>query len=291
MAVYKRRYEPYAGSLTKRWSRAFVLTRYAIRELFRSRFFTGFFVLSLVPVLGFAGYLFVANNSLLHTLLSFRPGAALPVEAQFFAIFLEVQTSLAFLLTCWAAPTLVSGDLTNGALPLFLSRPLHRAEYVAGKFAVLGVLLSFLTWIPGLLLLFLEAGLGPGRWLVPHLWLIGPILWSSMLWIVLLSLIALAASAWVKWRMIAMASIFGVFLIPSGLGAVLDATTGTSWGTLLDISRMFQEILWAGFRSAHLQSGQGTIPLPAAWAGLAVVCAICLRLLHTRLRAFEVVRG
>ena len=289
MAVYKRHYEPYSGPLTKRSPRCFVLTRYAVRELFRSRFFTGFFVLSLVPVLGFAGYIFIANNSLLRALFSFRSSATLPVEASFFAIFLEVQTSLAFLLTCWAGPTLVSGDLTNGALPLFLSRPLNRAEYVVGKFAVLGVLLSFMTWFPALLLLFLEAGLAPGRWFMPHFWLIGPILWCSALWIVLLSLIALAASAWVKWRIIAMASIFGVFLIPAGLGAALNATLRTNWGSLLDISRMFQEILWAGFHSSY-QGGEGAIPRPAAWIALAAVCFICLRLLHARLRAFEVVR-
>lgn len=287
MAVYKRRYEPYSGPLTKRWSRAFVLTRYALRELFRSRFFTGFFVLSLIPVLGFAGYIFIADSSILHMLFSSDLHTTLRVEAEFFATFLAVQTSLAFLLTCWAAPTLVAGDLTNGALPLFLSRPLSRAEYVAGKFAVLGILLSFMTWIPALLLLFLQAGLAPARWLMPHVWMIGPILWCSLLWIILLSLIALAASAWVKWRILAMASIFGVFLIPSGFAGVLNATLRTNWGNLLNISYLLREIMLAGFH----QGAEGAIPRPAAWAALVVVCFICLRLLHLRLRAFEVVRG
>lgn len=290
MAVYKRRYEAYGGALTKRWSRAFVLTRYATRDLFRSRFFTGFFILSLVPILGFAGYIFVANNKLLHEVLSFRTSATLPVGEEFFAIFLEVQTSLAFLLTCWAAPTLVAGDLSNGALPLFLSRPLSRAEYVTGKFAVLAVLLSFMTWIPALLLLLLQAGLGPDGWLKPHLWMIGPILWCSLIWIILLSLIALAASAWVKWRILAMASIFGVFLIPAGFGAVLNAILHTNWGNLLNISYMFQEIVWAGFHASY-QGGEGAIPKSAAWAMLVAICLFCLHLLHTRLRAFEVVRG
>lgn len=290
MAVYKRHYESYSGPLSKRWARAFVLTRYATRDLFRSRFFTGFFILSLVPVLGFAGYIFIANNHLLHEVLSFRSSATLPVEEQFFAIFLGVQTSLAFLLTCWAAPTLVAGDLSNGALPLFLSRPLSRAEYVTGKFAVLAVLLSFMTWVPALILLFLQSGLGPSGWMMPHLWMIGPILWCSWIWIVLLSLIALATSAWVKWRILAMASIFGVFLIPSGFGAVLNATLHTNWGNLLNISYLFQEIVWAGFHSSY-QGGEGAVPYAAAWITLGVVCLICLRLLHTRLRAFEVVRG
>lgn len=290
MAVYKRHYESYSGPLTPRWSRSIVLTRYATRELFRSRFFMGFFVLSLVPVLGFAGYIFVANSSLVRALFSFGSGVTLPVEADFFTVFLDVQTSLAFLLTCWAAPTLVSGDLTNGALPLFLSRPLSRAEYVTGKFAVLGILLSFMTWIPGLLLLFLQAGLAPARWLWPHAWMIGPIVWCSVLWIALLSLIALATSAWVKWRIIAMASIFGVLLLPAGFGQVLNATLHTNWGTLLNISYMFQEIVLAGFRLSY-RGGESAIPQAAAWAALAIVCVICLRLLQIRLRAFEVVRG
>jgi ABC-2 type transport system permease protein len=289
MAVYKRHYESYSGALTKRWSRPLVLTRYATRNLFRSRFFTGFFVLSLVPVLGFAAYIFIANNKLVDTLLSFRSSTTLPVDAGFFAIFLGVQTSLAFLLTCWVAPTLVAGDLSNGALPLFLSRPLSRAEYVTGKFAVLAMLLSLMTWIPALILLFLEGALNPNSWTMHHVWVVGPILWCSWIWIILLSLIALATSAWVKWRILAMASIFGVFLIPAGFGAVLNATLHTNWGNLLNISYMLQEIVRAGFHASDL--GDRAIPLPAAWAMLIAICLFCLRLLHTRLRAFEVVRG
>ena len=62
MAVYKRRYNPYAGSLTPEWSRFFVLTRYAFADLFKARFFIVLLVLSLVPILFFAGYIFIANN-------------------------------------------------------------------------------------------------------------------------------------------------------------------------------------------------------------------------------------
>lgn len=289
MAVYKRHYEAYGGPLTKRWRRFLVVTRYAMNDLFRSRFFMGFFVLSLVPVLGFAGYIFIVNNGLLRLVLAFNAAAMLPVEAMFFVMFLELQTSLAFLLACWIGPTLVAGDLTNGALPLFLSRPLSRAEYVAGKFAVLGILLSFVTWVPGLLLLLLEAGLGPRHWLGHHLWLIGPILWCSILWMVLISLIVLAVSAWVKWRILAMALIFGIYLIPSVFGEVLNVALRTNWGNLLNLSFLITEIVLPGFRVVPTRAGW--VPAPAAWAMLAAVCLVCLRLLHSRLRAFEVVRG
>src|SRR5438309_7790414 len=62
MAVYKRRYTPYTGSLTPERSRFFVLTRFAFVDLFKSRFFVLLLILSLVPSLFFAGYIFIANK-------------------------------------------------------------------------------------------------------------------------------------------------------------------------------------------------------------------------------------
>jgi ABC-type transport system involved in multi-copper enzyme maturation permease subunit len=292
MAVYKRAYEPYGGPREKRWSRCLVLTRYALRDLFASRFFLGAFIVCLVPVLLFGGYIFVANSDLVKMVFSLvSRTVSLQVETRFFAIFLDIQASLIFLLTCWAGPTLVAGDLTNGALPLFLSRPFSRAEYVIGKFAVLGILLSSLTWVPALLLLFLEAGLGPKNWLGAHLWMIGPIVWLSVVWIALLSLVALAASAWVRWRIVAIGVIFGLFVFPAGLGAVMDGILGTHWGRLLDLTYLFGELLFRGLHTTFLRGGQGVVPPSAAWAMLLASCAASLWLLHVRLRAFEVVRG
>lgn len=290
MAVYKRRYEPYPGPLAMRWKRCFVLTRYAWQDLFRSRFFWGFFLVCLIPVLVSLGYLFVVNSDLIRTLFSIRSAPILTVGARFFAGFVEIQGAFAFLLTCWACPTLVAGDLSNGALPLFLSRPISRAEYVTGKFAVLALLLSFITWIPALALLFIQGGLSANAWLGPHVWIAGPILWCSFAWITLLSLLALAVSAWVKWRIIAMGAIFGVFLLPAGFGAVIDAILHTYWGHLLSLDDLFHIIVQAGFGSS-LGGTELMVPAWAAWGMLAIVYLTSLELLHVRLRAFAVVRG
>src|SRR6266550_4012320 len=124
MAVYKRRYAPYTGSLTPERSRFFVLTRYAFADLFKSRFFVLLLILSLVPSLFFAGYIFIANNKAVQLLLPTGPADMFSVEARFFTFIMMVQTQAAFLLNCWVGPILIAGDLTNGALPLFLSRPL-----------------------------------------------------------------------------------------------------------------------------------------------------------------------
>ncbi|MGC0775429.1 MAG: hypothetical protein WB543_21020 [Candidatus Acidiferrum sp.] len=294
MAVYKRRYNSYTGSLTSEWSRFFVLTRYAFADLFKSRFFVLLLILSIVPCLFFAGYIFIANNKTVQLLMQLRSPDLFAVETQYFIIIMMVQTQAAFLLNCWVGPVLISGDLTNGALPLFLSRPFSRADYVLGKLAVLGLLLSAVTWVPCLVLFSLQSGLAKNGWIWSHLWMIVPIMLCSAIWILMLSLISLAVSAWVKLRIVATGVIFIAFFIPAGLGEMFNAIMGTYWGNLLNFSYMFGLILEKGFRerSGPLTSPQWSeIPVPAAWGMLILVCIFALFILNARLRAREVVRG
>ena len=294
MAVYKRRYNSYAGSLTPEWSRFFVLTRYAFADLFKSRFFVLLLILSIIPCLFFAGYIFIANNKTVQLLMQLRSADLFSVESQYFTIILMVQTQAAFLLNCWVGPVLISGDLTNGALPLFLSRPFSRADYVLGKLAVLGLLLSAVTWVPCLLLFSLQSGLASNGWIWSHLWMTVPIVLCSAIWILMLSLISLAVSAWVKLRIVATGVIFITFFIPAGFGEMFNAIMGTYWGRLLNFSYMFRLIVASGFRerSGILGSiGWDEIPVPAAWSSMIFVCLLSLVILNARLRARETVRG
>lgn len=294
MAVYKRRYNPYCGTLTPQWSRFFVLTRYAFAELFKSRFFVILLVLSLVPVLFFAGYIFVANNRTVQLLMQMRSAGLFSVENEYFIMIMIAQTQAAFLLNCWVGPVLIAGDLTNGALPLFLSRPFSRADYVLGKLAVLGLLLSAVTWIPGLLLFSLQAGLARNGWIWSHIWMVVPIVFCSAIWILMLSLISLAVSASVKLRIVATGVIFISFFIPAGLGEMYNSIMGTYWGRLLNFTEMFRLILAQGFRERTELLGplsRNEIPVPAAWGVLLLVCLLSLVILNARLKAREVVRG
>ena len=287
MAVYKRRYNPYSGTLTPQWSRFFVLTRYAFAELFKSRFFVILLILSLVPILFFAGYIFVANNKTVQLLMQMRSAGLFSVENEYFIMIMVAQTQVAFLLNCWVGPVLIAGDLTNGALPLFLSRPFSRADYVLGKLAVLGLLLSAVTWIPGLLLFSLQAGLARNGWIWSHIWMVVPIIFCSAIWILMLSLISLAVSASVKLRIVATGVIFISFFVPAGIGEMYNSIMGTYWGRLLNFTEMFRLILAKGFR----QLSGNEIPVPAAWGVLILVCLLSLVILNARLKAREVVRG
>ncbi len=296
MAVYKRRYAPYIGSLTPEWSRFFVLTRYAFAELFKSRFFVILLILGLVPSLFFACYIFIANSKTVQMLLPMGPTDLFSVDARYFTIMVIVQTQVAFLLNCWVGPVLIAGDLTNGALPLFLSRPFSRTDYVLGKLSVLVLLLSAVTWAPCLLLFSLQAGLARNGWIWSHLWMVVPIVLCSAIWILTLSLISLAVSAWVKLRIVATGVIFIAFFVPAGLGEMFNSIMGTYWGRLLNFSDMFRLILAQGFREKSASGILGPIrwneiPVTAAWGVLILLCLLSLVVLNARLRAREVVRG
>jgi len=68
---------------------------------------------------------------------------------------------------------------------------------VLGKLSVLALLLSGVTWIPCLFLFGLQAGLARNG-CYAHVWMVVPIVVCSAIWILMLSLLSLAVSAWVK---------------------------------------------------------------------------------------------
>ena len=294
MAVYKRSYRPYAGPLTSERWRFLVVPRYALQELVESRVLMAFVVMCLFPFLGEAVGIYVANSEAARALLRISGGPD-PMRPEFFAGALTVQGTLAFVLTAWVAPVLVSPDLVNGALPLYLSRPFSRAEYLLGKALALLALLSVVTWVPGLTLFALQAGLAESAWLFTHLRVAWAILLGSWIWISVLTLLGLSLSAWIRWRLVASTALFGVFFMGSAFGEVWREVLRDPWGRLANLPYLIG-VVWldlfeigptpAVAREAH---ALGELPAWAAWAGLVVTCALCLWLLDKRLRAREVV--
>jgi ABC-2 type transport system permease protein len=286
MAVYKRVYRGYGGHLTPEWSRFLVMYRFSRKALFRSKFQTAFFVLCFFfPLLCLLGI--YANSHLsVFSFLGQRSGPFLDIDGKFFAIYLGVQAALGFLLTAFIGPGLVSPDLTNGALTLYLCRPLSRTEYVLGKMSVLFITLSYITWLPGLVLFFVQASLSGPQWMFDNAWIAAAMIMGSLIWIVVLSLLALALSAWVRWRIVAGALLLGVFFIGAGFAQAVNAVLRTQHGYLLDISRLMS-IIWTNlFRDSTEQP----LSVTEAWIGLLAISAFCLYLLMRKVKANEIVR-
>jgi len=304
MALFENSYRPYEGGLTPEWARFLVLPRYALRDVFGSKFFTAVFCLCFIYPLVSAILVYLRHNSNAIAIMQIDVRELLPIGASFFQFFVEVQGWLAFILTVLVGPVLVSRDLTNNALPLYLCRPFSRAEYVLGKMTVLVILLSLVTWAPGLLLFLLQAYLEGAGWFASNAWMAGAIFVGSMTWIVLLSLLALAISAWVRWRVVAGAALLGMFFIPSALGGVVNQLFFTRMGNLISPAALMGSI-WRGlfghFRrevgSYEDAWGRGFVevvirepPLWASWLVVALICLACLWLLSRKVRAYEVIK-
>src|SRR6202021_1534487 len=196
MAVYRRSYASYSGALSPVLSPCLGFFRYSRRNLFRSKFQTGFFVLCFFyPLLCLIGIYLAHNLSFLERYSDSTQ--LLTIDNKFFFVFITVQGVLAFMLTAFTGPGLISPDLANGALPLYFCRPFSRAEYVLGKASVLAILLSEITWVPGLVLFAVRGGSAGAPWTWSHLWIAGSLVLSSVIWIAILSLLAMALSAWV----------------------------------------------------------------------------------------------
>jgi ABC-2 type transport system permease protein len=294
MAVYKRTYKVYNGPLSPSWSRFAVLTRYSLGTLFTSRLFTAYFVLCFLPFLIGTGYIYFANSAAAQALLGMHVKGSFDIGAMWFATMLQVQTSLGFILVAWGAPGMITRDNANQALQLYFSRPLSRTEYILGKFIALALLLSCITWIPGLMFFGLQAGLAEGGWASQNLFLVPAIFLSSWLWIAVISLLALALSVFVRSRIAATGLFLGVMFVLPGFAQAFDLILRTNWGQLLNISYTTR-LVWLElfgierrFRGLPLQGG---IPVWSAWVAILATCLISVLLLNRRLKAREVVRG
>src|ERR1700687_5346967 len=253
MAIYRRSYKPYSGALTPGWSRCLVLFRYSRRNLFRSKFMTALFVICFFyPVLCLSLIYLAHSVSFLQQLGV--PSEVISIDNKFFFNFMTVQGVFAFLLTAFAGPGLISPDLANGALPLYFCRPFSRAEYVLGKTSVLAILLSQITWIPALVLFAVQASLEGTQWTWDHLWIAGSLVLSCWIWIAILSLLAMALSAWVKWRIVAGALVLAVLFFGAGFAQAVNAVMRTQQGHYVDIVYLMSTV-WRGlFRIADVQA-------------------------------------
>lgn len=287
MAVYKRTYQPYQGALTPAWSRFLVIARQAYRRVFDSRFLLFYFVLCFLWPAICAVLIYLRHNAGAIAMFKIDVARLIPIDGMFFFRFLGWQGSMAFLLTAFIGPGLISSDLRNNALPLYLCRPFSRTEYVLGKMSVLAILLSAITWAPGLLLFAFEAYLEGGGWFSQNLYLARGIVLGSWVWIVTLCLLALALSAWVKWKLVAGALLFGVFFALAGFGAAINEVLHTDSGHLINLAELVRTIWVSQF---GLPSRSSLAP-ESAWMALAGICVICVLLLDRKVRAFEVVKS
>jgi ABC-2 type transport system permease protein len=286
MAVYKRGYQRYQGTLTGHWTRLLAMPRFAWKRLFEQRLVVLLTVVSLVWPLLCAFFIYLSNHAELWAGMGREFREFIAIEPSFFMTFMSVQAVFVIFLAAMAGPGLIAPDLANNALPLYLSRPLSRPDYVMAKMVVLLGVLSLVTWVPGLLLFGMQVSMAGRGWFTAN-WNVGlAMVIGFLLWIVLVSLVALASSAYVKWSRLASGVVLAFFFVLSGVGQTVNGVFRVTWGSLLDPFRSVSRI-WAALLDVESKTGLG---LAESVVVAAVFCGLLLLVLERKLRPVEVIR-
>jgi ABC-2 type transport system permease protein len=198
------------------------------------------------------------------------------------------QAAIAIFLAI-SAPQAVSLDLRFHTLPLYLSRPLARVDYVRAKLTALATATFILIAAP-LLVMYLGALLAEFDAGAQTLDVLQALL-GALAYSVVLSSIALVIASWTKRRGFGIAAIITVFALSYGIVSGLQgmalggADTAAGWIGLLSPMTLVDGIqVWAlGAASSSVTGPPGGAGAVFLVAGILLVAA-CYRLLVRRYR-------
>ena len=247
----------------------YVIARYALAATMRSRLFIAFLVACLVPVLVLLVAVYLRYNVAAIEEAGSALGSVLDLDAWLFDSAFGIAQAVTFLVVLVVGPGLVAPDLANNAMPLYLSRPLARRSYVLGKLLVLVGLCVAVGLCPGLVLIVVNAGYGGEVAWLGAARLSAAFATGLLAWTVCLSMLALAISAWVKWRPAATLGLLGAYVVTTTLGDVLQSALGGRAASMLDMADAVQGI-------AATLSGIGEPAMPATLAAAVVVGVVAL---------------
>lgn len=285
MAVYERSWRRYEGPLTPVRARFLVVTRYAIADAFASRLFTAFYAACFLPSLIGLFFIYLSHNVSLLEQLGMPSDLMEVLTSRFFMLLFSWQAIPAFLVTLIVAPSLIAADLANGALPLYLGRPIDRRDYVIGKGAVLALLLSPATWVMGLAIFGLQAYLEGGSWWIENWRIALAYLVGHAAWIAVISILSLAISAWVRFKPAARGALFAIIFVLAGFATAVNGVTGTSIGDLVNLVRAINSVVLSLFGAPT----PSELPVFWNWMTLVAAAGLGILLLDRKLRAHEAV--
>jgi len=276
--IHSEGYRPYRGAREPQGWGWLVITTAGVRGIIRKRLFLGLLLIAWVP--------FIVRSVQIYAAVNFPQASFLDISAQTFRDFLEQQGLFVFFITVWVGAGLIANDLRSNALQIYLSKPLTRADYVAGKLGVLMIFLLLVTWLPGMLLLVIQVALaGSLRFLTANLFLIPAITVVSLVLVLLSSFTILALSSFSKSARFVAVTYAGLFFFTEALFAVVRGATGRTTMSWLSFSASVNQIGDAVFRLAP----RFETPVPGSLAAVAVLIGLSLVVLRRRVRAVEVV--
>jgi ABC-2 type transport system permease protein len=278
MPIHDQGYRRYGGLRTFRGGGWWVIARAGIRDRIRERRFLALLLFAWSPFIVRAVQMYVAAN--------FSQASFLAPTARTFREFLDQQGIFVFFVTIYVGSGAIASDRRANALQIYLSKPLTRVEYVAGKLATLTVFLVAVTWVPAMLLLLLQlAFAGNAAFVRANVFLIPAITVFAAIQVFSSALSMLALSSLSKNRRFVAVMYAGIIFFTEALVRALRAITGSDAWAWLSPGNTLDAVADHIFRVSEPAS----LPLPVALLVIAALMGASLWVLERRVRGVEVV--
>lgn len=206
----------------------------------------------------------------------------------------------------------ITNDLASNALEIYFSRPIHRFDYLLGKFGSIFALTSLVSLVPLIVVSLLDVAVSPEPgYLRSQIPVIARVLAAQCVVLIPLALVVLAVSSLVRSQRNAVV-VFIAFIIGLPiLAEILREVTHEPHFQLLNYRSCVERVVYdvvgvADFgNSPFLQAASRALgeaievarqPMRnvESWKPAAVVvgwCLLAIAVLHRRVRGFEVVKG
>ena len=228
MPIHDQSYRRYVGERAPEGRAWAVIATAGIKNMLAKRKFLGLLLIAWLPFIVRAVQMYIAAN--------FPQASMLAPTSETFRQFLEQQGVFTFFITIFTGAGLIANDLRANALQIYLSKPLGRFEYIAGKFGVLAFFLLLVTWLPATMLLIIQIVFaGNLAFLMANLFLLPAILVATGIETIVLCMVMLALSSLSKSaRFVGIMYAGMVFFTHALYGVVFVVTRNTkfSWMSL-----------------------------------------------------------
>ena len=278
MPIHDQGYRHYAGERALHRRAWWVIARAGIMERLRERRFLG--------LLLFSWSLFLMRAVQLYLGTTIAQASFLVPTEETFHQFLNQQRIFVFFITIYAGAGLIASDRQSNALQIYLSKPITRHDYIAGKLFTLGAFLVAVTWLPAMLLLVLQVLFSGGvEFVSSHPRLIPAITLASFLQVSLAVMTMVALSSLSRSRRFVSMLYAGIVFFGAALDGVLRISTGNPAWALVSPQNTLAVVTDAIFGNV----AESAVPVPVALVALGVFLGISIFILERRVRAVEVV--
>jgi len=209
MPIHDQGYRRYAGRRRPAGTAWWVIARQQISTVLSQKRYLILLLLAWVPFVGRVVQIYLAAN--------FQQASFLATSAQLFRGFLDQQGLFVFLLIVGASGA-IADDRRANALQVYLSKPLTRVEYIAGKlFAPLAFVLG-VTLLPALLLLVVHVAFsGSLTFVIQNLYLLPAIVLYSVVLALVGTFTMVALSSLSKSRRFTALTFTGLFFFTTAM--------------------------------------------------------------------------